>query len=287
MSAPKRECCDTTAAEFHDEACESKPVTMPAGQIARTLRDGSARLVADPRRGLKWHKPKTHCTPLQWRPNTGMTRYEWARRHTPKEQRPFFEHLRRLYVMRPPRLLPKELVKEMLEVAQKGAALENGMPGGGLVQFAAEIEEYEISVKDPTGEWRFQICCEMWRDVICDRIGVSCMDYRTLPDWAMLVRLRSWVIEDNREAFIWMPDMDVERKNWKGRYENARFNNLQMISPRTVSSASQFPYDYLEDQDPYDRASDGEILIDEDGQGVEFDTETGELKKTIEPEETA
>ena len=209
-------------------------------EVARDLADGSTKILAHPRK-TEWHKPKVYVPSVQWRPATDVTRYEWARRSTPPHQRPFFEDLQRRVRETPPSLMTKDLVKK-LKAAQ--VTMSNGMSGFDPKVFDSlkgELDSCEIHTTDPTGEWRFQISAEIWRGVLCDRIGVSCRDYRTLPDWELLVRLRSWVLPDNREAFIWLPDMDPELSGWQARYENARFNNLQMISPRGVEPADQRP----------------------------------------------
>lgn len=167
----------------------------------------------------------------------GITRYEFARRHTPGRQVPFFKHLRRLYESKPPTPLPQDLIDQ---VSAEIATLPGGQTGISS-EFAERIRDHEIWTTDPTGEWRFTIHAEYWRGVVCDRLGVQCEDLRTLPDWTLLVRMRSWVLDDEREAFIWLPDQDLRAEQWQSRYENERFNNLAMISPRLVFPATQSP----------------------------------------------
>ena len=159
-------------------------------QIARQLEDGSYKVLVFPRQSHTWHKPRTFVPTLQWSSETGMTRYEWARQKTPAHQRAFFEHLKRLYDQKPPKAWTKELAKEFME--KTTGDMDNGMPGfqgtpSEWTEFREKLNEFEIHSTDPTGEWRFQIGAEYWRGVLCDRLGISCRDYRTLPDWTLLV----------------------------------------------------------------------------------------------------
>lgn len=237
---------DTIRGEFGACPCSPIPAADSAEDksacpIARRLPDGSMRILVDPERRPSFHRPSTTVPPLQWSPATGITRYEWARRHTPEKQRAFFEHLRRVYRARPPRLLPEDLVREMIDSTTDQPNGTRGFEDAAYEGFAERVDEYEIHTTDPTGQWRFHLAAELWRGELCDRLAVSCRDYRTLPDWALLVRLRSWILDDSREAFIWLPDTNPTIEGWERRYENARFNNLQMISPRLVSNARQSP----------------------------------------------
>lgn len=234
--------------------------TPPQREVARPLKNGSIKVMAPPQRRFVWHRPRVTCASVQWQPETEVTRYEWERRQTPAEQAAYFEHLRRVFEARPPKLLDPDLAERMFK--QIGTC-DNGMPGWDAEtyeSFREEIDRYEIHSTDPTGEWRFQISCEVWRGLVCDRLGVSCRDYRTLPDWRLLCRLRAWLLDDDREAFVWYPPQSV-------RYENARFNNLQMISPRlsqpsgiVVSTGLQYSADLRsEGSEIIDRLADVDL----------------------------
>lgn len=204
---------------------------MSAPELARHLGNGSTRIMVEPRRKLQWHKPSVYVPALQWTARMGITRYEWARRDTPADQRAFFEHLARLYRLKTPQPMPRDLL-ERLHAAK--TVDEQGMEVfADFGKFREEIDKYEINTTDPTGEWRFHVYAEQQPDgTIMDRLACSCCDYRTLPDWELMVRLRSWVLDDTRDAFMILPGQDINREGWATRYENVRFNNLQWISPR-------------------------------------------------------
>lgn len=208
-------------------------VLKPGGKQASVNLDGSLQLENEPLPliGNRFHAPSPFVPEQQWSPETGITRYEWARQMTPEHQVPFFERLRRLYRKRPPRLLTAEENKILRDST---CTLPTGLQGYG--QEAIKLYDswgVEINELTPDGLWRVGIMASRWVEgTILDKIIVSHRDYRTLADWEFLVRLRSWVWEDDRDAFIWMPGMDTSREGWENRYENARPNAMQIVSPR-------------------------------------------------------
>lgn len=208
-------------------------------EIARTLKDGSRKILvkASTPRGMDaWHQPKTYVPSLQWHPDTGITRYAFARQHTPAHQIPFFEHLRDLYQSGGASPTPEGVSRRLNEAVSR---LPNGMDGieeEALRELQAEMDKHEIRQISPDGAWRFHITASRAPDgKVFDHLGCSGRDYRTVPDWTLLVRLRSWVLPDEREAYMWLPGQDPAREGFGARYENYRFNNLQFISPREES----------------------------------------------------
>lgn len=201
---------------------------------ARRLADGSVRILSLPRKRSPFHAPKIHVPPLQWTPETGMTRYAWARSHTPKKQLPFFLHLKRLYVKRAGDLEPG--TQEVpVQVIESGPAIKAPEI---LREFYEDLTETMIETSDPTGNWCFRITAEWWREVLCDRLSCWHRDGRTMPDWALLLRFRSWVLEDHREACVWLPDQrDIP--DHRERYRNDIYNSLDLLSPRRIQPDGQ------------------------------------------------
>lgn len=177
------------------------------------------------RRSLTWHRPTDRVPEVQWTEHTGMTRYEWARRQTPDHQRPVFERLRQAYRDKPPTPLPAELIERMHAQA---ITLPTGMEGFPP-DVLAEVLKHEIRQATTDG-WRLAVTARTDNaGHVLDHLHACHADYRTLPDWALLVRLRSWVLPDDRDAYMWLPAQTPGRL---GVYENHRPNNLQLIAPR-------------------------------------------------------
>lgn len=204
--------------------------TLP--QVARTLKDGSMKMLCRPERikAGAWHVPKLHVASRQWRPETRINRYEWARQQTPEKQLPFWEHVRQQYAENPPQCTPEELLREMW---QKGAQdCGNGLPGVSP-EYVEALAQFTLRFYSPDNKWSFYIACEPSRfGGLQDNLGVSHMDRRTLPDWPLLMRLRAWALPDDRETFMWLPGFQGGELHTG--YENAKPNNLQFISPRPL-----------------------------------------------------
>lgn len=205
-------------------------------QEATTNKDGSKQLVAAPMPlGFNdWHTP-VHVVPEhQWSPETGMTRYEWARQETPEDQIQFFVRMQVLYRKQPPQPLTEEVAKKM----QAGViTLPTGLQGYNQeVMELLERSNFEHHLVSPDDCWRFTLLAASWGDGILDKVIISHRDYRTLPDWELLLRTRSWLWQDERDSFMWLPGQDVGRPGWETRYENGRPNALQLCSPRIMQS---------------------------------------------------
>lgn len=205
-------------------------------RIAEPMQDGSLRVLVQPqrRREFDWHKPNVFVPESQWRPTTGITRYEFARRTTPDHQQPLFRHLQRLYqVEGPPAIAPDELWEPVRRARAKGGSLTNGLPGEEMTQeFFDELSKYVVREHSPDGQWSFAFQAVRMGDGIADRLDVKHCDYRTVADWTLLMRFRSWVLPDDRNAFMLMPIVDIHEPGWEKHYENDTPNNLQLISPR-------------------------------------------------------
>ena len=207
--------------------------------ICRHEEDGSMRVVVKPQRRSEfdWHTPKVTVPPQQWRPETGITRYEFARRMTPLHQLPIFKALQAELQANPPRLAPKELFEQAIASRDKGENMANGLPGLDDEDSVAELHEllnrYVLRAVTPDGQWRFTVqAVRFGQGQIADRLDVRHRDYRTLADWDLLIRLRSWCLNDDREAFIYAPGQDIHADDWEHCYENATPNNLVWIAPR-------------------------------------------------------
>lgn len=199
------------------------------GTVAKIQKDGIMRVVAKPQRGrdFDWHRPHTFVPELQWRPETEVNRYEFARMHTPPHQREIFQALQFAYQQGPPSLAPDRLWEMVAEAREKNGHLPNGLPGEDLgTELFAELDSYVIRQVSPDGQWSFSVQAVRLGDGnVADRLDVKHRDYRTVADWRLLVRFRSWVLPDNRTAFLIMPTSDTH-------YENDTPNNLQLISAR-------------------------------------------------------
>ncbi len=207
------------------------------GNVASKDKDGAMRVLIKPqrRRDFEWHGPHVFVPERQWRPATGITRYEFARRETPAHQRELFERLQfRFQVEGPPTLASEDVWKRVAEARSRGGSLPNGLPGEDLGdELRAEVGRHMIREYSPDGQWSFMAqAVSMGDGLIGDRLDVRHRDYRTLADWTLLVRFRAWVLPDTREAVMLMPGMDIHKEGWQNRYENATPNNLQLISPR-------------------------------------------------------
>lgn len=197
----------------------------------KQLKGGEIRVEGEPCRTLSWHRPRTTVRPVQWQPETGVTRYAWCRDRTPKSQLPFWEHLQRIYQAQIPVPLPPEVAEELNQ-------LEGDLSEAKIAGFRETIAEHEIHSRDPSGEWVFMISAEFWRGALCDRLSVHCSDHHTLPDFELLLRFRSWVLTDDREAFMWLPDQPAGSLR---RYENSAWNSLQLLSPRLMQKGGLLP----------------------------------------------
>ncbi len=204
--------------------------------IAKPSKSGSSVLQVKPQRSrdFDWHRPLLHVPEFQWRPETGMSRYNFEREHTPPHQKEFFMELQFMYqVQGPPSLAPDDLWIPVRESRLKGEVLDNGLPGSDLgKEFWEAVGRYVITRYSPDGQWRFTFQAVKAGDGLADRLDVRHRDYRTLPDYNLLVRFRSWVLPDTRSAYMIFPGTDVTRPGWEADYENDTPNNLQLISTR-------------------------------------------------------
>ena len=98
----------------------------------------------------------------------------------------------------------------------------------GITRYEWARRKFEILRRAPDLFYSVTLSAEMGPFGPQDNLRCSAIDYRTLPDWQLLMRLRSWVLPDDRTALIVMPPMDDESLF---RYINVRPNNLMMISP--------------------------------------------------------
>lgn len=200
---------------------------MSASTTANKLDDGSVRIVADRDCG-EWHRPKVTTTPLQWLPETGMTRYEWARQHTPERQVEFFEGLKRLYEDSPP-IIPNEddynLFSEINLADLDPESLDD--------EQKERLSRLCLFDWSPDGKWGFRVQGMKGNHLLpdYDLLGVWCRDSVTMPDWEFVLRFRSWVLPDDREAFLWMPGQNEE---CLGRYMNDSPAAVFITSPRYV-----------------------------------------------------
>lgn len=200
----------------------------------RKLKGGEIRVLGQARAKHTFHNPKTLVRPIQWQPETGVTRYEWARSRTPKNQLPYFQHLQRIYRLKTPTPLPPDIAAQLNE-------LDGDLSEAEVEGFRETIAEHEIYSRDPDGEWLFMISAETWRGMLCDRLVVLCLDRWTMPDFELLLRFRSWVLEDSREAFMWLPGQDGGDPPSLGLYENTLWNSLHLISPRLTQQGEELP----------------------------------------------
>ena len=201
----------------------------------RLLPDGSVRLMVNPRAGHRgrFHSCSYVTTNRQWTPDTGKTRYAWERGRTSPAQAAFFRHLAYLYKKGPPVPRPE------------GARVPVIEPGPPV--FHEVVTEHSIETRDPSGEWCFRITAQRWRGMVCDRIATWHHDGRTMPDWRLLMMVRSWVLEDGREALLWLPDQDPTQAGSLERYQNHLFNALELLSPRAEFEESKIACRYCED----------------------------------------
>lgn len=194
--------------------------------VVRRLDDGSMRLLGEPSPG-QWHRPKVVVPPLQWSPRTGMTRYEWARRHTPESQLPFWKEFQRA------RLECKLDLIDPATLDRKVVTMPTGLQGTSP-ETLKQIIDKMVYRRSPDGMWSFRIACEVtqepWKGA-ADILVCACLDFRTLPDWELVMRFRSWALDDDRDCFLWMPGHD---ENTLGRYMNERPNAVTMMAPRYI-----------------------------------------------------
>lgn len=179
----------------------------------------------------RWHRPSP-CVPRhQWHPGTGMTRYAWARQETPEHQLSFWEEFRGVWHEAPPKPLDEET---RLFMASETVILPSGLGGYSKKVLTRLLEGgYEKHLCSPDGLWRFFLMADQAPGGgITDKILLSHKDYRTLADWELILRARSWAWEDHVESFIWMPGQDTSREGWATRYENGRPNAIQILSFR-------------------------------------------------------
>lgn len=196
-----------------------------AAEVIRWLPDGSYKIMKTPDRTNDWHSPKTYVPSHQWRATAtpACSRYEWARRNTPDKQLPVFRELQRRYQTQPP--LPLELPSP-----ESAVLLPNGSLGASI-EAMREYTRTSISLYSPDGKWGFTIHSDQdSHGVVVDVLMVSHSDYRTLPDWELMLRFCSWVLEDHRTAMSIMP-------GHLGRptYANDQPNCLWLMSPRAAA----------------------------------------------------
>jgi hypothetical protein len=197
------------------------PVTEPPIH-ARDLEDGSYRVLDEPRPGA-WHRPQTSVPAIQWSPRTGITRYEWSRRHTPERQAEFFKELRKLCDTDPPTPLDDEDMKAGV------VKLPNGLRGVDAASLNAICRKIHTLIT-PDNTWRFSVMAERRPDGgVIDVLLVSHVDFRTLADWELIVRFRSWVFDDERQAVILLPGTSPENLE---SFRNDRSNAIQILSAR-------------------------------------------------------
>ena len=198
--------------------------------------DGTYRMLVKPwlRRKNTWHRSHTNVPEIQWSPETGMSRYEWEREITPEHQLEVFEELRRLMQDEP----PQPVTREMLEIMAAGTCvLHDGMPGYNKeVMDLLEAGRFEHHRLSPDDCWRFTLMADDKEAGVLQRVIVSHRDYRTLADWNLLIRLRSWVWPDDADVFMWLPGQDTTRNGWEARYENGRPNAMQLCCPVDLES---------------------------------------------------
>jgi len=197
---------------------------------------GALLCVAQPQRTreFEWHRPLLHVPELQWQAATGETRYEFERQHTPEHQRDLFMRLQQRYqVEGPPPLPTEDLWKRVAGIRERSSTLPNGLPGEDLgEELYAELRRLTIIEYSPDGQWSFIVQAVRMAGEVADRLDVKHRDYRTVADWSLLVRFRSWVLQDDRNAFMILPMQDIHADGWQRHYENDTPNNLQWISPR-------------------------------------------------------
>lgn len=196
-------------------------------EIMRRLGDGSVKLLATPFRKWEWHRPTLQIPTVQWHPDTGMTRYDWSRSHTPPEQLQFWADFRAEFISRSPMQPPPDDIFSDLEAKAKELKC-------GLENFEREVNErlakYMFYKRSPCGQWSFNIMAESKGDAVFDIISVAATDYMTLPDWRMLTRARSWLFDDMRAVFILLPDQPPGKFSV---YSNDRQNSLWLFSEQT------------------------------------------------------
>jgi len=197
--------------------------------------DGTYRMVCNPlKQSLNaFHMPRTVVPKIQWTAETGMSRYEWEREVTATHQLEFYEALRQRMLKDPPNPLNPEIMKIM---ADGMVDLPDGMKGyTPEVMALLDKGNFEHHFVTPDEHWRFTLLADQWAGGppggVMRKVLVSHRDYRTVADWNMIIRVRSWAFEDLADAFIYMPGQDTSIRGWEARYENGRPNCIQIVSP--------------------------------------------------------
>jgi hypothetical protein len=235
----------TAAQQFMQSARNGTAIVIPRP-------DGSRLVNTKPHRtkDFKWHRPERHVPAEQWNPATGITRWEFERKHTPRAQAEVLSELGRRVLDSPPQLAPPELWAKVAEAEKDRAQLGNGLTGMQLPQeILEELDSYVHDAFSPDGQWRFLVQAVRFNGgIIADRLDVRHCDYRTVADWTLVCRLRSWVLEDDRSAFLYLPGQDMNATGWETVYENDTPNNLAMVAPRwtdqdTPPSSEDAPID--------------------------------------------
>lgn len=212
------------------EAKAKEHMTETKEIVIHDLPDGSYKIKAHPKKNT-WHEPNMCVPSIQWSPRTGMTRYEWARKHTPRNQLELFHELGGAYRRSPP--MPLGDLTDV-DVSRDFVTLGSGARGLSP-DLMEKLAKSFVSQLSPDGRWRFtvQASRRTGRDRghggIVDTIIISNTDYRTLADWELLVRARSWVFDDRREAVMLMPG---QTENNLMSYVNDRPNAHQILSVR-------------------------------------------------------